>query len=273
MVELTSETGWRRHHWPTVLAIGLVVYVLAKLVHEAIGHGLACELMGFELKGFSSSWCDCEKEPLREAATRVVKGAGTLANLLVGAGALVAVVRGSFRAGVTLYFVWLTAAVNLLMGGGYLMVDPLFLFGDWGQFVDGLEPNLPLRLALAGLGVAISLGTFFLLRAPFQRLLGATEGARKRQARLLCWMPYFLVGGLAMTGAALLNSLGPIYAVTSALATLGGTFLVVWIPSAVDPPTTLAPPGLDVRRSRPWLLAGGAAVVFLFVAFGPGIEV
>jgi hypothetical protein len=75
-----------------------------------------------------------------------------------------------------------------------------------------------------------------------------------------------------MTGAALLNSLGPKYAATSALATLGGTYLLVWIPAAIGPP---GPAGAierrRIERSRGWLVAGVVALAFVVGLFGPGI--
>lgn len=75
-----------------------------------------------------------------------------------------------------------------------------------------------------------------------------------------------------LTSAAALNFHGPAYVVTSALATLGGTFLLLWLPVAVAPAAETAPPPLAVPRSAGWLAAGAAMLVFLAAAFGPGIR-
>jgi hypothetical protein len=271
------------HDVPTALAIGLVVYVLAKLAHEGIGHGLTCAAVGGSLQGFSSSWAACERAGLSDWSGRAVSAAGTVANLAFGAAFLILLRRGGMRAGATYYFVWLSAAVHLLVGGGYMMVDPIFRFGDWGRFTDGLEASGTWRSAIAVSGAAVSLGTFFALRGPLEQLLGGVSRSRRGQARLLCWLPYFAAGGMALTGAALLNSLGPQYAFTSALATLGGTFLLVWVPVSL-PPLPPARASLEgdqergaarargyVPRSRGWLGAGGLALAFLVGLLGPGI--
>jgi hypothetical protein len=265
-----TALGRQPHHWPTVLAIAVVVYALAKLTHEAVGHGLACELAGGDLQAVSSSWAACEKAGMGIAGRRVIEAAGTAANLAVGLAALLLVRLRTFRSGPVYAFTWLTAAVHLLVGGGYLMVDPLFGFGDWGDFLAGLEPALAWRAGASAAGAAISLGTFFALRTPLERLLGGTQRQRAQQARLLCWLPYFAAGGVVLTGAAALNSLGAAYAFTSGLATLGGTFLLVWSPLAIERLESPAP-RYAVESSLPWLVAGGCVLAFLLAAFGPGI--
>lgn len=268
-----APVALRPHDPATVLAVAVVVYGLAKVVHEALGHGIACALAGGDLVAVSSSWCACEKTGVGVLGRRWIEAAGTLANLGVGLAALSALLRPWLRSGAAYLFFWLAAAVNLLVAGGYLMVDPLFGFGDWGDFLAGLEPALPWRLGLTGVGVAVSLGTFFALRPPLERLLGGEERDRRRQARLLCWWPYLAAGGVVLTGAAALNAYGPRYAFTSALATLGGTFLLLWLPVAVGPaPEPAVPPRFAVGRSPAWLLAGGAMLAFLALAFGPGIR-
>jgi hypothetical protein len=74
-----------------------------------------------------------------------------------------------------------------------------------------------------------------------------------------------------MTAAALLNFLGPRYAWTSALATVGGTFLLVWIPTAIRAQAPERAP-LGTGWLWGWRAAGVAALIFLFGVFGPGIR-
>src|SRR5688572_13221616 len=75
----------KRSDLVTVLAIAAIVYTLAKVFHEGLGHGLACVLAGGTLNGVSSSWCDCANEGFSAWALRGEKAAGTIANLLVAA--------------------------------------------------------------------------------------------------------------------------------------------------------------------------------------------
>ncbi|HWV37891.1 MAG TPA: hypothetical protein VN033_05375 [Vulgatibacter sp.] len=268
-----EEHTHQPHDALTILAIAVLAYVGATLAHEAIGHGLACGLAGGELVGYSSSWAECDKAGIGIAGRRFIEAAGTLVNLAVGFGALLAVRLRKVQGAQVHCFLWLTAAVHLFMGSGYLMVDPLFGFGDWTDFLEGLEPRLAWRLGTSAVGVALYLATFFALRGPLDRMLGGTERARKRQARLLCWLPYLGVGGVILTGAAALNVYGLKFTFTSALATLGGTAMLFWLPLAIDrPESEPTPPAYEIQRSLPWIGAGSVALLFLFAAFGPGIR-
>lgn len=252
----------------TVLAIGAVVYVLASVIHEAIGHGLTCVLVGGDWLGVSSSWCRCDVQG--PASRRIVSAMGSFANLVAGIGFLWGL--GRARTGNIAAFCWLSAGVNLLQGGGYMMVDPLFGFGDWRTVLDGLSPHWIWKVGVSLAGAAISLLTFFVLLRRFEPLAGQGERARKRRGRILCWLPYLAIGGGLMVGSALMNASELRYAVTSALSTLGGTFLLIWIPVALGGPgTTPLSEVLTVRREPEWLLAGLVCALLSLFVLGPGI--
>ena len=256
----------------TVLAIAALVYTLAKVTHEGLGHGVACLAVGGTLRGVSSSWCDCDVGGVGAWAGRAVNAAGTLANL-----GLAVVILGVQRfwppkSGPAAYFVWLTFAVNALIGAGYLMVDPIFGFGDWTAFLAGLDGGLPLRLVFAGIGLALTMLAFRYAGRALVPFVGTTVAQAVPAARILCWFPWAAAGGVLLTGAAALNHYGPKYAFTSALATLGGTWMLVWIPSTfgrVRPGP--AEPTLLIERSSAFVAGGMAATAFLLSFFGPGI--
>lgn len=236
---------------PTVLAAALVAYLSAKILHEGVGHGLSCVAVGGDWQGVSTSWCICEG--LEGTSRMFEKAAGTLANLLAGALALTRV-RGAYW-----YGVWIFAAVNLLMGAGYVMVDPIGGFGDWTAILEG-APGWA-RFAVAGVGLGLYLGTIRLLLRAAHPFVGADPG----RLRPLTLVPWITVGGVVMTGAALFNQLGPKFGLTSALATIGGTSALAWMAELLDrlPPGDGAPaPGAD----RGWLLAGGVALMVLPVS-------
>ena len=254
----------------TVLAIAALVYTLATLAHEGLGHGGACVAIGGTLRGLSSSWCDCDVSALDAWAGRVEHAAGTLANLAVAGLALIFQRRA--RPGAIAYFVWLTCAVNALMGSGYLLVDPLFGFGDWTAFLAGLGGGLPLKLVVSAIGLALTMLAFKHASRTLIPLVGTFPETAVPAARILCWFPWAAVGGALLTGAAALNHYGPRFAGTSALATLGGTWMLVWIPSTYSRPRP-APvdPTQDVQRSTGFIAAGLVATAFLVSFFGPGL--
>jgi hypothetical protein len=256
----------------TVVAISAIVYTLAKVTHEGLGHGLACVAAGGTLNGVSSSWCDCATEGLSAWAIRGEKAAGTIANLLVAL-AMIGLQRWLPNAsGATRYFLWLTFVVNALMGAGYLMVDPIFGFGDWKAFLEGLDGQLVLRVLLVALGVALTLLTFRRAARTLVPFVGTAAESSVPLARRLCWLPWGLAGGVLLTGAASLNHYGSKYAFTSALATLGGTWLLVWVPSVFGKSKVPSVgPSLVIERSSSYLAAGMAAMAFLLTLFGPGL--
>lgn len=66
----------------SLVAIAVVAYALASLVHEGLGHGGTCIALGGYLLAFSAVHAQCD------VASGAVMAAGTVANLLAGAVAL-----------------------------------------------------------------------------------------------------------------------------------------------------------------------------------------
>ena len=87
---------------------------------------------------------------------RVVQAAGTLVNLIAGAGFLLASSRLGARANPR-YFFWLLAALNLLPGAGYFMFSGIFGFGDWHAVIQGLPYQPVWRLAMTAGGAVLYL--------------------------------------------------------------------------------------------------------------------
>ncbi len=262
-----SATG-QRPDVPTALAIAVCAYVLAKVIHEGLGHGLTCVALGGKLIAVSSAWCDCERDALGVGPNRAIKAMGTLANLALGGAAFAALraVRGWGH-----YALWLVAAVNLFMGAGYLMTDPLFHFGDWGAFLEGLPR--PLGFVLSALGAGLTVGFFFALRPRLAVHLGAPGPEAVARARRLTLLPWLVVGGGFMTLAALRNVHGPRFAFTSGLATVGGTFMLVWLPLSFRAGKSALGSGApaELPRSNAWLAVGLAVAAATLLWFGPGI--
>ena len=247
-----------RHDRTTVLAIAMVAYLLAKIVHEGLGHGSLCLLTGGELVAVASAWCDCERAPDTSAwALRAIKAAGPLANLALGGGALLAL-RWVHGRAAGAYALWLIAAVNLFMGAGYMLTDPWFGFGDWTAFIEGLERPLLWKIGISSLGLLIVCGAIRAL-VPW---LGAGE-QRVRNGRVLALLPWGVVGGAVMTAVAMTNTYGPKYAFTSALATVWGTSFLAWMFHVKRPPARAEP--LLVTPSPAWRAVGLVALLLAIV--------
>jgi hypothetical protein len=137
-------------HLPTVLAIGVVSFAAVTVIHEAGGHGLACELVGGQALAVSSTELRCDGP--QDGARLAVTAAGSLANILVGLAAFAAGIALSPTRGVWAYGLWLVGATNLFHAGMYLLIGPLTGFGDWSYVARNLQPELVWVVAITVFG-------------------------------------------------------------------------------------------------------------------------
>ncbi len=256
----------------TLAALGVIAFTIKATAHEWLGHGGAAVLVGCRLRSVSSAWCDGDCSVLADpdAAMLAVKAGGTVANLALAAlfGFLIAR-RTRSDLGVADLLMWLLFVTNLLSGGGYMMVDPLFGFGDWSAFIE--IAGVPgLRWVIVAMGVGLSVLGLIAGRRLLLPWLGDTPEERKRRSRTIGLIPY-LAGAAIVPLSALLNPYGPKFAATSALSTFGGCAWLVWI--ALDP-LVEGPCEAKGEAGRSPALWGAAvvAVVFLFAVLGPSIR-
>src|SRR5687768_68843 len=102
----------------TVLAIGVVSFVIKNVLHEALGHGGACALVGGTPLVLSSA----HFASVSDAGRRFVAAAGTLVNFIAAYFFWLAfhsrrVLSPSLR-----YFYWFAMSGNFFVAAGY----PLF---------------------------------------------------------------------------------------------------------------------------------------------------
>ena len=249
----------------TVAAIGVVAFALGDLGHEGAGHGLACVALGSHIRQISTVHLDCDESRLSAGAIRAVYAAGTLLNLLLSVLFAIAVRRSRAR-GVLRFFLWFSAVYNGLSGGGYLMTSPIFGFGDWNGFVDGLPWIWAWRVALSAAGVAIGLAALQFGASTIGPFVGDGPD-RMRRAWIVCAVPYVAAGVLSTAGAAL----NPLHLLlTGAMAAFLGNCWLLWLPGwlkgrAPSPETDPLP------RSVGWLVAAAVAAAIFIAGFAPGL--
>jgi hypothetical protein len=260
----------------TIAAIAIAAYVPTNVLHELVGHGGACVLLGGKALSLSSAGWECDLGGVSADLQRWEHASGTAANLLVGI-AIVASWRRilSLRSSQLRFFFWLFAVTNLLIGAGTLLFDPLGRFGgvvgDWSMVLQGLRPRVPLLLLVVAAGVALSAATIAWARISLELFLPASGTARRSTAQQLCLVPY-VVGCAFFVVAGLMSPHGPSAAFTSAVATFGATALLAWIPFSITPIPRALLGSLFVPRSHAWLVVGCVALVVLLGVLGPGIR-
>jgi hypothetical protein len=258
----------------TVASVAVLAYALSNVVHEGLGHGGACLLVGCSPRLLTSMQFEGDYGQLPEVSARIIAAGGSVANLVVAAVAIVLLRRSRKPPATTWLFLWLLATVCLLQGTGYLMFSGVGNVGDWAEVVRGWPGGALWRV---GLAVAGGLAYWVATRWAMARL-----GARlhtQAPARASEAYRYTLVAYL--TGAALYVAAGSrdpggfaILVISGVAASLGGTSGLAWGPQLLKDPT-LAPatnPLPPLERDWRWVAAAAVSGVFFVLVLGPGIR-
>jgi hypothetical protein len=258
----------------TLAAIALAAFALSNVVHEGVGHGGACLLVGGRAVALSAIHFEGDLAGLSPAAGKWMATGGTLANLALGLLAWAALRAARAAPGSVRLFLWLSMTINLLQAAGYWLFSGIGGFGDWAEVIEGWEPRWAFRLGLTALG---GVAYWALVQRSLRELvplLGPGPGLWRR-ALPVTVVPY-LVGGVLYVAAGFLNPVSPLLVlVSAAAASFGGTSGLAWMAQPLRNERRFPPhhgPAPGIPRSPAWL-AAGAAIALLFVGvLGPGIR-
>ena len=257
----------------TIVSIGLLAGALADFIHEGLGHGGACLLVGGKPTLLTSMNFVWDEHGFPDWTLRAVSAGGTIANLLAGALALASLRRPRFTAHLY-YFVWLFAAVNLYVGTGYFLFSGVSNIGDWANFI----VELPFTWLWRGLLVLLGGSSYyFCVRVMLGKavpLTGGDPAIRYRRANMLMLIPYF-AGAVLSLSAGLLNPQAKALILISAVAaSLGGTSGLAWGPQLLRDPHWLVSSSAPVAIPRHWgwVVAGLLVAVVFIAALGPGLK-
>jgi hypothetical protein len=258
----------------TVAAISIVVSVLASVLHEGLGHGGACLLVGGKPLQLSSMDFDSDTSGLPGWASRVISAGGTVVNLIAAAIALAAMRRTRSASPHFRYALWLFATVNLLQGTGYFLYSGVAGIGDWVAVIRGLNPAWLWRVVLAVVGGVTYWLSVWLALIQLGPFIGADPTERLRRACALTLIPYFTGAALSI-GAGLLKPHGLLLvAISAAAASLGGNSGFAWGPQLLHgdfiPPSRDGP--IPIARSWPWIILAVAVAIPFVAVLGPGIR-
>ncbi len=248
----------------TVISISVIACVLQDVLHEGLGHGVTAWLSGANQLTISTVALQCDID------TRWISANGTLVNLLFGAVFWVLLLRPQRYSPAARYFLLMAMAGNLFTGTGYFFFSGVTNYGDWAAVIRGLQPHWMWQIALVGIGVVSYYASMLVVAAQLRAFRGPDDGPLR--LRVLCWTPYVTDGILAGLGG-LLNPLGLLYVVTSALPSTLGANAGLWsLPSMVR---TSKPGEKDqvepISRSPVWIAAGAVASLLFIVVLGRGL--
>jgi|GEM_PF-149085 len=252
----------------TVAALAVIAYALSDFIHEGLGHGGSCLLIGGRPLLLSTVEFQCGIH-----GTRIVAAAGTIANFVVGMLSWFTLhfVR---RAARLRYFLWVLMVVNLMQAAGYFLFSGVADFGDWAVVIHALEPAWAWRLALVIFGVVSYVAVVLLGVSELRPFLGSIGSERLLRARRLTWTPY-LFGCIFICIAGLFNPAGMfLVAASAAAASFGGTsgftWMGVWFRGPHFPPSALQMPPLT--RSWPWIISAAIIGIAFIAVLGPAVR-
>jgi hypothetical protein len=258
--------GERMPHTLTLIAISIVAAAIGDVLHEAVGHGGTCLLIGAQPLVVSTVHFECG------ADSRLLSAGGTIANLT--AGLISWFIGRRVRAPRLRYFFWLLMVFNFLDAGGYFLYSGIGNIGDWAYVIHDLHPAWAWRVGLTVLGLVSYCFFVFIALRELQPLLSPDQEQRLRIARRLLFLPYFTCGVL-LTVAGLFNPVGMMLVAVSAMAaSFGGKSGLMWMGSLLRSDLIPRPVHDGPPLAKSWAWIGTAAVVaclFIFV-LGRGIH-
>lgn len=260
----------------TVGAIAIVVYTVSSILHEAVGHGLTCVLLGGKVSLITSTVCLLPPgERLSQNATRAVFAGGSIMNLVAAVVAWGFLRRLRAASPLVRYFCWLLLAVNGFIGAGYLAVPTLIGFGDWMNVLEGLQPYWAWRAGVVSLGIVLYGLVAWLAGWELQLFLGLETTERRSRAIKLTVIPY-LIGGLVFCVAGAFNPVGvKLVVLSAAAASFGGTSGLAWLGSwAAGSTIKIQPPNppIEFPRNKWWIAAGLGSALLLIGVLGQGVR-
>ena len=272
----TSDEKDIRIDLPTLIAVSMLAWALVDILHEIVGHAGAAVWLGFPVRAVSTTTAYVDVDWSRIIVSqgfgpiRLYVAAGTVVNIISGAMALFALryYRGTSAGR---YFLWLFATFSAVIVTMNLVSAPLMGFGDWSEFLSGLEPRDAWKAGIIGFGLALAgVGYALPLRLWMPRLSG-----HRRVLLSVTAIPVATV--LLVQTLSLLKS--PFAALpperNHLLASVFAYMhFVLWaiLVNACPVPRALAQVAtIDLPRSWLWLVLGATALVVFAVVLGPGL--
>jgi len=260
----TPATSPMRDDAVTICAISIVAFVVADMLHEAVGHGFIALLTGAQSGVVSSvAWSSTFD-------SRLVSAGGTLVNLAAGVIFWFAM-RAARNANMpTRVFLLLSCAFNLFDGTGYFFFSGVTDFGDWAAVIAGIHPHWLWRTLIAVSGLAAYFAVALGIGRAVVRYLDIPASDQKRMRQLM-FVSYFSAIAISVA-AGLRNPIGMQLLWQSALpATAGANSGLLWLQYYIPRRLTPERPPQPLNRSYAWIsVAAACAAVFIFVV-GPGI--
>lgn len=259
---------------PTILAIGIVVFIIKNIIHEGLGHGGACLLVGGKPLLLTTAHFDYDVLSVSDLGARIIAAGGFLANFIAAGIFFFFFRQASPHSPRLRYFYWFSMSGNFFVGAGYPLFSGILGLGDLIDVVQGYEPVWAWRMLLVGAGsVLYGVGVWWSLRE-MVTLIGAHPTERLKRAFMLTLFPYLAAATAASIGS-LLNPLGVFVVFTSASASFGGSSAFAWMSQLLKNSRWFPQQSeayIQIERSWIWIIAALVLLAFHIIVLGPGLH-
>ena len=260
----------------TVIALSMLAYTLAVLLHEHLGHALTCVSLGGHPAELGAYYVNCLYANMPELSIRLVALAGPLVSLVTGAIGLLVLDRIPQGSSHLRYWTWLFGTISLMTAAGYLLFSGVSGLGDFGTSRDGAlflaQPEWLWRLVSAVIGAASYALVIYISLRKMDNLIGGEGTLRVAHAQKLALTSY-LTGTLTAVAIGLLNPQGIVIVLISAAAsTLGGTSGLAWMMQMLYRKKASSTPPLPLDRSWLWICTGFIVTILYAIILGPTLH-
>ena len=258
----------------TVVAVSALAFIASSVLHEGLGHGGACLLVGGKPLSLTAVYFAHDSAGLSDLRSRFIAAGGPIVNLITGLAGLVALRGMKGVPGPGRYLMWLVTTLGLFMATGYLLFSGVGGIGDLAIVTKGLQPAWLWRVLLALAGAALYLLSAIVAVAEFGRIAGPPGEALVSRASRIALISY-LTGAVVICTAGILNPQGFIFVLISAGAsTLGGASGLLWMMRMPRSPRFNRPDSAELAlpRNWGWIVAAAVALLIYVVVLGPGIQ-
>src|SRR5579871_2770120 len=252
----------------TLVALGIIAFVISDVTHEALGHGLATLAVGAQPVLLTTSYFSSSG-----SWSRWIPAGGGIANLIVGGLFILALHRLRASSPQVKYFLVLGVAFNLLFAAGYPLYSGIAAFGDWAAVISGLSPIWFWRALLVVLSLMAYYLSLLLLAVAVRPFCGSDLPDGLTRLRRITLIPYLAALGAACVAGSF-NPRGWTNILIAAAPAAAGAFGLTQLDhfSAVRSPNPSTPSAGQSHEAPGWIVAAVAVLIFFVWVLGPGIK-
>ncbi len=254
---------------PTLIAVSAVAWALVDVLHEIVGHAGAALLLGIPVKAVSTTTVYIAGDQIHSFAdVRTIDAAGSVLNLVTGGLALLALRSGKVTSAASRYFLWLFATISLIVVTLNLLVG-----SDLSEVISGLKPEGLWKAGLFATGVLVAIVGYAL---PLRLWMPNLRDNRRLQLKITAVPVAVVVVVQTLSVAKSPFTAVPMSSGTNALMTVVALsfFLGLWLVAVnlIQRPRSNEPvEGIQLTRSKSWLVIGLIVFLIFVAVLGPGL--